>query len=1378
MQTEALRANLERTAVEVAVPRRHLVLLDVAGSLQGVRRDTERLLREIHHTFVGWEETVPELHRRAMGDLYHHNRHPRGAEAVSVYCGLYAKAASEAAPARLRRDAQRLWLTYLNKLVADSGDALERNLPSITESLTAMGPLLAASPDQAAAVSAGLKRLVETLAAADPPAVAACRDHAVTLLRAVLDTVYAMWLEAEDPASWLDAGTVAGVAEDFAAPVSHEALVGYREALGGGTQREPLARGALLALPDHVALTRAYLAVADDLEPDVDARTRWLCRMLGVDLLEPVHERALWALGRAFRDLVASADRRQFERFVKDVFSTLRDGGFGSHGAGLDLVRQIGTTTFELAEPAWADLVVDEILTVGFQGPEFSGFTDEWEARVNPNHVKNIRTYLSVIGADPAAARRLLAALVIHLDTRGVFIADTDLFQKDVSQLLAADIAPVYPQVRHLLRRLPVYFSDIGAEGALRDVSTRIDEIRGREDPICHFLRKQCHVESNPRLIPLVEEVARFWATGEPAPLREFLPEEIHAALGVHGGDYAGLHRVFRALAADPGIDALFAGGTSDVDAALERLTDEDPVDLDKAGLLFRLHRELARKYALDHDDVMERLRESRRFEGAFLDRIENDLRAGNLEPALDGLLGVLEDLNRVVLTPGEVRGVEDIYRKRHIGTGIPSMYGRYREERLEAAGLSFRVESLVPALYDHLAADHPIGSLDRDTLEAAARRLRLLERALAAEGHRSQTLSAGLSMLEDALALDEPTRAEFVDVFRSLTHSVQGIVRRNVLEVYGDLYETLSKAIAVTDTDRRVAGTTVLRAAEVFLRDLIAESAALQRIDALSGAVLHALNDRVQAWELGPPPTAPAGLDVFAISGADLPGPLHLGNKGYMLARLADFGFPVPPGFILTTGLGRAMRASGTAAPEAPLPDEIVARVREELARLEGLTGARFGDPANPLLLSVRAGAPISMPGMLDSFLNVGINPQVVEGLGAACGSPWAAWDAYRRFIQFWGMSRGLDRDLFDGLMSAAKHRFSAAKKAQLTAVQMRELAGDYRALLADHDIEVIDEPFAQLLACIRLVIASWDSETARLYRGALSIAEGWGTAVIVQNMVYGNLSERSGTGVLLTQHPQRDSDSFELFGDFVLQGQGDDVVSGLVETFPIAHRQHPDEARDGGVSLERAFPATYGRLEALGRLLVEDRGWTHQEIEFTFEGTRPEHLYILQAREAVTDRPTSVAAFVPGPSLARARVAAGIGVGGGALSARIAQTEQDIDRLRGRFPEDPVLLVRPDTVPDDIHLLLRADALLTSIGGATSHAAVVAKRLGKTCVVGCRRLKVFEAEGRIEIAGNVVACGDWISVSGLDGSVYLGRHEVEWATPPPGAAGIGGLE
>ena len=486
--------------------------------------------------------------------------------------------------------------------------------------------------------------------------------------------------------------------------------------------------------------------------------------------------------------------------------------------------------------------------------------------------------------------------------------------------------------------------------------------------------------------------------------------------------------------------------------------------------------------------------------------------------------------------------------------------------------------------------------------------------------------------------------------------------------------------------------------------------------------------------------------------------GALYLGNKGYMIKRLAHDGLPVPRGFILTTEIFRCREAiRACESLERELADEI----RRNVRRLEHLCGARFGDPRNPLLLAVRSGAAISMPGSLDTFLNVGINQEIAQGFAERSGSAWAAWDAYRRFLQFWGMGAGLDRNLFDGLMYEAKLETGVAKKSHLPAEKMRALALRYREFLLDRRIEVPDDPYEQLRACVELVLRSWDAEKARFLRRELQIADEWGTAVIVQSMVYGNLHGRSGTGVVLTRDPRRSSGDLQLYGDFVVQGQGDDVVSGLVETFAITKEQRLAESKTSSLSLEKDFPSIYQAMLAHAHTLIDEHGLFHQELEFTFESDKPEDLYILQTRDTVLAPVTELPAFVPTPELAAARLTTGIGAGGGALSGRLAHGAAEIEELRRRWPEDPVILARRDTVPEDIPLILQADGLVTALGGATSHAALVAQRLGRTCVVGCRQLEVNQEAMCSELAGRKVKTGEFVSIDGRDGSVYLGRHK-----------------
>jgi pyruvate, orthophosphate dikinase len=1363
MGTGALQANLARTAVDVVVPPEHAALLEITEQWRGVHDATAELLREVHHRYVGWPQTLADLHRRATADFAYHDGHERGVEALSIVCDLYAKVVREAAPDAVNHDALRRWLTYLEKVARDSGPHLDRNLPVIDGALADIQDAVDALPDLAFPASPGLRRLGQALSREEGPAAAETLDATRGVLRKTLDTVYARWLTRADPVEWwreIRRQLELPDREPTEFIPTHDRM---------GLLLADLRNGAMNPedLPDAGQIVRWFMDGAESVAADggtvpaLMGRLHWLMRVLEHPHLESVHETALREVSRACSHLLADESVADRDRLIRDVFTLLSHRSFPYPTTVLGLTEKIGRDVLRLRDPELSAALVDEVLGTDFEYPGFSGFTEEWGLRANPAHVEAIRTHLKIAAEDPVAARPLLAALVGHLGLGGVSVPDSALLPREVSALLAGDIRPVYVQVKHLLRLLPVYFGEIGSEGELRAVSTRIDEALNRHDPLCHFLRKQCHVECNPHLVEFVEEIARFWATGDPEPLRAYVPPSLADSLDIDDPVYRGLHAAFSALVRQEGsVAGLFALWPESVRAALAGVPGMDDVDAEKTELLVRIWREIRRKYSLDHADVLARLRAYGRVDAALLNALEAALAGGDHLDALDAGLSVLDRLRSIVLTPGESRPVESIYLKRHIAVGIPSVYGSYREERLDAVGLTFRLESLTAALFDRVMDTTALPPAGRARLAVEGRWMGLLQRALRNDGFRARGVAHCLLMFEELLGAPTMAGAQLADVLRLLSRNIESLVRVRILEPYEEpLRRVVSRMMArglLPVPDGATPDEAVLMRTEELLRELIASSLGLQRLDALVARMLREVDTDAAVPGVATPSDRAMVVAVGDTSGGH--GVVTLGRKGYMLQELVRLGLSVPGGFVLTTDLfpfRREIRAGGRRR------EDLEWRLREEIARLERAGEARFGDPAHPLLLSVRGGAPISMPGMLTTFLNVGMTPQIAEGLAITRGA-WAAWDAYRRFVQFWGMSHGLSRDLFDNAMRDAKRRIGVPRKAMLPPDEMRRLALSYEALLWEGGVETVVDPFAQLMRCIELVQASWDAEGARLYRRETHIAEQWGTAVIVQAMVFGNLGPRSGTGVVLTSDPVRPTDAVELWGDFAIQAQGDDVVGGLVETHPITERQRRRERR-GEVSLEQDFPDIYAPLARTARLLVEEKGLNHQEIEFTFESDHAADLHFLQTRDAVVSGSSMLPAFLPTPDLDAAHVATGIGVSGGALTGRVAHTADQIVEVEKRFPGDPVILLRPDTVPDDIALVLRASGMLTALGGATSHAAVTAKRLGKTCVVGCRSLDVDERTATSRVGGRELRAGDLISIGGLDGEVYLGSHPAE---------------
>jgi pyruvate,orthophosphate dikinase len=283
-----------------------------------------------------------------------------------------------------------------------------------------------------------------------------------------------------------------------------------------------------------------------------------------------------------------------------------------------------------------------------------------------------------------------------------------------------------------------------------------------------------------------------------------------------------------------------------------------------------------------------------------------------------------------------------------------------------------------------------------------------------------------------------------------------------------------------------------------------------------------------------------------------------------------------------------------------------------------------------------------------------------------------------------------------------------------------------------------------------------------ARAYREIMGISQDWGTAVIVQAMVFGNLSSSAGSGVLFTANPHRKMRRVVLWGDFTPSNQGEDIVSGLVSTYPISNEQGELSDREEEMVLEETFPAVYDYLDKMAKLLVYEKRWNPQEIEFTFESPEIEDLFILQTRDMVTKEREAILAFTPSEALYDSYLARGTGVCGGALCGKAVFSLKDIVELREKDPGTALILIRSDTVPDDIKEISMADGLLTARGGQTSHAAIVALRLEKTCVVGCRGLVLLKEKGKCRIKQKEVQIGDYIGIDGRNGSVYFGCHPV----------------
>ncbi|RMF72639.1 MAG: pyruvate, phosphate dikinase [Acidobacteria bacterium] len=525
-----------------------------------------------------------------------------------------------------------------------------------------------------------------------------------------------------------------------------------------------------------------------------------------------------------------------------------------------------------------------------------------------------------------------------------------------------------------------------------------------------------------------------------------------------------------------------------------------------------------------------------------------------------------------------------------------------------------------------------------------------------------------------------------------------------------------------------------------------------------------------------------------FGGGGADGDASLRnlLGGKGANLAEMARLGLPVPPGFTITTEV-----CTWFVAHDGAFPEGLEAQVHEAVAALERQLGKRFGDEENPLLVSVRSGARVSMPGMMDTVLNLGLNDRTVEGLARAAGDRRFAFDAYRRFIAMYGdvvleigAETKTDHDPFDERLERLKRERGVQHDFELAAEDLERLVADYKQLVVERTgAPFPDDPWEQLWGAVRAVFRSWDNPRAKEYRRMYHIPDEWGTAVNVQAMVFGNLGEDCATGVAFTRDPA--TGEKRIFGEFLVNAQGEDVVAGIRTPQPISLAQAGGDA--SARPLEVVMPEAYAQLLEIAHRL-EQHYKDMQDVEFTIErGT----LYMLQTRagkrtglaavviatdmvdEGLIDPKTAVlrieadamehllAPIFSADELREAEksgrlLARGLPAGPGAATGSVVFHADDAKRLAAEGRD--VILVRNETSPEDVGGMKAARGVVTARGGMTSHAALVARQMGKPCVVGCSALEIDYKQALIRIGDRVVREGDPISIDGVTGRVFEG--------------------
>jgi pyruvate,orthophosphate dikinase len=1407
IESDALKANLLETAGQVVIDPELYLLLEVVEPYKGLHSTLEKLLYEVCHPFRNWKLVLPQLRSFVLKNINYYRIHPKGPETFGLFAGLFVEALHDTArnPQLLAQSVSAV-MTWLDKILQKFNvEDLQRFGPELSRLFDTLSglrkkdkPILMQFVHGQYPLSKLSRRLfslgLEKEDGFDFTAFA-------QLIKITQELCYDYWLQEDDPLLWFLDRCSIPVADskstELFATISHKAFREHLEVLHQlDIEHDPAGSiEEILKLPDHIEIVKYYrempnkLVSAEEifckLENDYDVSVHFfkenrkllfLFKIMDTEGLYLIHEETLREINRSLVQLIRQQSFEEIEEFLLTTFKLLKANVQKYPHTSLQCIQVLGGEVFDRGNSMMVEAFLWGVVRFGFQHASVVGVDENWQPLANPAHLANIRVWLHLIMREPKWCSTLFSALIIHLKLSGTCIKDTDLFQRDITQLLNHPIEPIYNLSKQFTKLMPVFFNEIGSEGELRDVSTELDEIHKRKDLLIHFLRKQGHVESSNLIVDFIQAIILFWKSGDKTVLATFLPEEIYSQLTSHGlyvDEQFILSGRFWGEMGLKEVEDIISLDEQRVSAFLEEQKDLSSTEVRRFELLLQMYKLLHKKYNLGFQQLRSEI--SRAVNDGFpeMEPLLSTLENSDTEQCLDVLLTALEGLKEIILSEEHFEAREDIYYKRHIAVDIPSVYGRYKERKFDALSLTYRLENLANIYLEKLPETVNLSIITQATFYNIVHCMKMYIRALSVDGITSRRLIAYLMMLENSIKIRRFSYTQYLDILRGMSEGVKDIIYAFYTNIHQNNLSIIIPQIGEENIldklhhlyDSEEMGTTIQRISEVFLRELISSTFGLQHLDNFILRILQTLESQKDLLDQKKLDLLMTYNPERALSMLHRPNPytdnlIHLGNKGFNLATLTRHGKKVPPAFVITT---EVFRCREIVFDYSHTREEFMNRVRRALSEIEELTGKSFGSSDAPLLLSVRSGGAISMPGMMATAHNVGFNEEIITEYVAKHGNDYLAWDNYRRFLQSWAMISGVGREDFQVLMNEAKAAANVSLKRNFSPEQMKDLALSYQKLTRERGLGIPSDPWLQLVHAIELVLDSWDTQKAQEYRRIMDVSDAWGTAVIVQAMVYGNKSDQSGAGVVFTAHPYRKVRRVALWGDYAFGDQGEDIVSGLVSSCAISVEQAQLDGRSVEDSLERRFPKIYAELLEISRELVYEKRWNPQEIEFTFEGPEADELYLLQTRDMITiKKKEHLNVFVESKELETAHLGKGVGVSGSALSGLAVFTEENIRELKEQQPDMPLILIRQDTVPEDIKVVSLSDGLLTSRGGQTSHASVVAVRLEKTCVVGCGSLKVYETEQYCEISGQRIAFGDHISIDGRNGQVLSGIHEI----------------
>ncbi|UCF82849.1 MAG: pyruvate, phosphate dikinase, partial [Desulfobacteraceae bacterium] len=620
MPSKALEVNIASSHVDVTIDQRYEILKEVMENYYGLKQGLQTFLEEICHPYKNWGFIVKEARAYALNYFSVLKNHRKGPEAARLYVDIFLQAVDSSRNGAVRLNAVDNILVFIQKIIKDSGKELFRFLGVLDYAFDR----IRCYPEETFFLFVKSFYQLNKLGKTYIHAVHSGSDLSAInrLLIEYYRYTYQYWLEQGDPGPWfeMESGNAVedtGTGEIFE-PVSYKQLKTWQDKLENfikASDKSPeKILNWLVGLPGYGQIVSVYNEIPQKLlgaGKDRDQGNQWklifLLHIMNLTGLSSIHEETLRDINRTLVWLIHHEKPQIIQQALEKTFAILKMSAEKFPGTALNCVLNLGVGVYKTDESDLVDFFMDSVVSIGFQAPEIKGVGDDWQVQANSAHVQNIRIWLELIELDPKWSKKLLSSLVIHLSLTGVFIKDTDLFPRDITRFLNSDIGPVYNLAKQLTRLFPAYFNDIGAEGRLRDISTMIDEVSLRKDPLAHFLRKQSHVESSNQIIGLMEGTLNFWNTKKKEGLKPFVPPNTYQEIETEGPHIDGVHRlvnhIFRTKGFERVTDLLNVDGNH-----LKELAGQIPgvsdLDAERVDLAITFYKLLYQKYNLGFTEM------------------------------------------------------------------------------------------------------------------------------------------------------------------------------------------------------------------------------------------------------------------------------------------------------------------------------------------------------------------------------------------------------------------------------------------------------------------------------------------------------------------------------------------------------------------------------------------------------------------------------------------------------------------------------------------------------------------------------------------------------------------------------------------------------